>query len=401
MLSRHQAPSLSRGARRWLSTTIVGTAIVLLGACQPPQAVAPTSPDAGAPTAAAPAQPDGWTQLVESARREGTVVVYGPPGTTYRPALVDAFQQAYPGIKVDGTFEGTNERLSRVMTERTAGRHIPDVLVDGTGNLVTVLKDAGVVVPLQPWLIAPEVTDQSRWLQNKLWWSDAAEPYTVLQFVGFVNIIGFYNKTMVDPAGFTSYYDFLDPRWKGRIVATDVRRPGPGAAAARWMYKAPQLGPQFLERLYGDMDPILSSDQRQMIDWIAQGQYPLGFFLSGLESRRAEAQGLPIGLMTAEQFKEGGTVSAGWGGLAVLDQAPHPNATKLYVNWLLGRAGQDAWQRETKEPSLRTDLPKDGVTEAPKPGFEYANSSAEEYARVTADQIQPLITAARQRAGRE
>lgn len=384
-----------RAARRaFLRTAIVGSAVALF-------ARAPTFAQNAGSGVGAVAKPAGWDQLIEAARTEGTVVVYGPPGTVYRRPLVDAFEKAFPGITVAGTFGDSSDRTSRILAERTAGRYSVDVIVDGTANPVTVLKQAGALSPLKPILVLPEVTDTSNWAENQLWWADATEPYTTLIYLGVVTQVASYNKTLVNPKEFTSYRDFLDPKWKGKIVATDVRKPGPGAAPARWIYKHPQLGPEYLKQLFGQMDMVLSNDQRQMVDWLAQGRYPLGLFINSTDVRQAAAQGLPVGVIEGEASKEGALISAGWGAVALVDRAPHPNAAKLFINWLLSREGQDTWQKETKEPSLRTDLPKDDVFDAMKPGFKYVNASSEEYARITGVVIQPLITEALSTAGRQ
>src|SRR6266849_9290714 len=93
-------------------------ALMLLAGCGSAVSPSPSSAPSGA------AKAPGWNELVEAARKEGAVVVYGPPGTEYRPVLVDAFQKAYPGIQVEGTFADTNERVSRLTTERTAGKYL-------------------------------------------------------------------------------------------------------------------------------------------------------------------------------------------------------------------------------------------------------------------------------------
>ena len=74
---------------------------------------------------------------------------------------------------------------------------------------------------------------------------------------------------------------------------------------------------------------------------------------------------------------------AGAGAISVVDRAPHPNAAKLYLNWLLSREGQAAW-RETKFASLRVDVPKTNLIAAPEPGKAYANAGNEAYGGVLA-----------------
>ena len=59
--------------------------------------------------------------------------------------------------------------------------------------------------------------------------------------------------------------------------------------------------------------------------------------------------------------------------MAVLSKAPHPNATKLFVNWVLSREGQVAWQKYTEANSLRMDIPKTDLSpnDIPQKGVNY------------------------------
>ena len=59
--------------------------------------------------------------------------------------------------------------------------------------------------------------------------------------------------------------------------------------------------------------------------------------------------------------KEGGSISTGSNHLSFFKNAPHPNAARLYINWVLSREGQLAWQKITKDNSLRADISKEMV----------------------------------------
>jgi ABC-type Fe3+ transport system substrate-binding protein len=52
--------------------------------------------------------------------------------------------------------------------------------------------------------------------------------------------------------------------------------------------------------------------------------------------------------------------------LGLMNQAPHPNAAKLFINWLLSREGQTTFQKTMNTPnpvieSMRVDIPKDPI----------------------------------------
>jgi len=363
----------------------------VLCACQPGAASSRSS-------ASTTPKVSGWDELAQAAKREGTLAVYGATATELRRVL-SGFEQAFPGIKVDGTFLDSAEQISRITRERSAGRYIADVVINGS-TIPLTLKGAGALQPLKPALMLPEVLDESAWLQRRLWFEDSAEPYTTLSFQGLLITPLYVNTSQAKASQFSSYWDVLDPKWKGKIVSNDIRRPGPGGVPARFIYKQPGLGASWFERVYSEMNVTLSSDQRQMVDWLAQGRFALALFIAETDATVARNQGLPVAPVPLDQFKEGGPIGPGPGSLGLLDHAPHPNAAKLFVNWLLSREGQLTWQRETHYPSLRTDIPKEGLLEeyVPKPGREYADGGSEEYSKLTATVFNELISKALEKA---
>ncbi|HVO94717.1 MAG TPA: hypothetical protein VMT22_17840 [Terriglobales bacterium] len=87
--------------------------------------------------------------------------------------------------------------------------------------------------------------------------------------------------------------------------------------------------------------------------------------------------GLPVTRFEPRAFKEGIYMRATQGSLSVMSRMPHPSATKVFVNWLLSRAGQSRFQNHFMriDPvfSLRDDVPVDPSVEPyrPKPGDKF------------------------------
>jgi ABC-type Fe3+ transport system substrate-binding protein len=76
----------------------------------------------------------------------------------------------------------------------------------------------------------------------------------------------------------------------------------------------------------------------------------------------AKAQGLPVDWFSPKNLKEGVPLSTSTGNVGILNRAPHPNAAKILVNWLLTREAQVAYQNIFRDKdSLRIDIPKDNV----------------------------------------
>jgi ABC-type Fe3+ transport system substrate-binding protein len=132
-----------------------------------------------------------------------------------------------------------------------------------------------------------------------------------------------------------------------------------------------------VKRFLTEMEPLVSRDIRQMVDWLAQGKVALAALQNAdrLDIWQAKQQGLPVDSFITGGFREGGFVGSGGGNVMLVNRAPHPNAAKIFINWLLSRDGQIVFQRlEAGKNSLRIDIPKDDLPERSRilPGARYA-----------------------------
>lgn len=166
-----------------------------------------------------------------------------------------------------------------------------------------------------------------------------------------------FNPSIISASEFRSWRDLLDPRWKGKIVMRDPRTAGPGLATATHLYTTEGLGKEYLDQLLAS-GVVMSTDDRQMLDWVAQGRYAIAIAPSELLTAELKDKGVPIELLPAEALREGSYLTAGVASIAVLDQAPHPNAVKVFLNWFLSREAQTAWSKAAGYTSRRLDVPR-------------------------------------------
>ena len=151
-------------------------------------------------------------------------------------------------------------------------------------------------------------------------------------------------------------------------------------------YYHPELGPEFIKRLFGDMQPTFGRDRRQITDWLAQGRFSL--CVGCRDATRAKTQGLPVDELDSVDWKEGIELTSGGGSMSFIRGAPNPNAAKVFVNWFLSRKGQTALQKYAdlygEEPpnSRRVDIPKDILPPLNRlvPGKKYFDVSDPKYA---------------------
>jgi len=302
-----------------------------------------------------------WEKTVRAAKREGQVTVYsGSRGAALRAR---PFQKKYPGIKFVTVRITPSQLAQRVMAERRAKKYLVDVVTTGANPNYQLFYPAKLLDPIKPTLLLPEVLDKSLWFRGKHFYIDEESEY-VFVYYGNVARVGSYNSKLVKPAEFKSYWDFLKPKWKGKIVARDIRRPGSGGDATRFFYHNPELGPDFIRRLFSETDLTLVRSGRQALDWLATGKFQLGLFIGRVA--QAKAQGLPVDELDPHRMKEGAPLGIGGGSLVLMKNAPHPNAATVFINWLLSREGQTAIQEEqatggSGADSMRIDVPKDVV----------------------------------------
>jgi iron(III) transport system substrate-binding protein len=304
-----------------------------------------------------------WEKTLEAASKEGQLTVYGGQEITH-PDIVAAFSREFPSIKLVTVGGHGAELAQRVPAERRAGKYLADLYAGGP-NTPRTFYLAKFLDPIAPSLILPEVTDTSKWYGARHWYADPEHQY-LFMYEGTVTTTGLsYNTKLVSSDEINSYWDLLKAKWKGKLLGMDPRGASLPTPVVILYYK-PGVGPEFLRRLYSEMDITLFRDRRQGTNWMAVGKFPVCIFCRDID--QAKKQGLPVEEMGPDQLKEEGSIGGGGSSVLVLfNKAPHPNAARLFVNWYLSRRGQIVWQKvmNTKEiepsDSMRIDIPKDDV----------------------------------------
>lgn len=311
-----------------------------------------------------PAWQSEWERTVQAAKKEGALSLYLLQGEGELSALAQVFQKKYPDINVVTTTGRGNTLGPRIMAERRAGKYLVDAYISGATTAYEVLYRAKILDSVRESLILPEVIDQSKWWLGQHHYLDPENRYIFVYLGNLGEYVSYHTKS-VEPGEIHSYWDFLQPKWKGKILSRDPKISGSQRIGLRMFYYTSELGGEFIRRLYGEMDVTLTQEIRQATDWLANGKFAICFFCSDI--LRAKGQGLSVDQFRTAQWKESRAISSGnMGSIALLSQSPHPNAARVFVNWLLSPEGQTALQRSANtannsEESLRTDIPKDMI----------------------------------------
>ncbi len=305
-----------------------------------------------------------WDKILEAANKEGKVYTWGLADMTH-PEVIKVFNKSYPGIKVIPQF-GRSELLSRLVAERRARKYLADLISNGPRTLRATYQ-AGYLQPIRPHLILPEVADQSKWYRGSYFWGGTEKKY-LFTYEGTPGSASMtYNtNNLKDPEQIKSYWDVLDPKWRGKIVMFSYGGGSSIPTPMLVMLYNPELGRKFIKRLFTEMDVTMYRDTRQVVDSLGRGKFTICFMCRRVE--QAKKAGLPIEDFPRDQIKEGGTIGAGNSSIiGYLDKAPNPNAAIVFANWFLSREGQITWQRVLNQivgdgsDSFRNDIPKDTV----------------------------------------
>lgn len=294
-----------------------------------------------------------WNNPIIKAKKEGKVTVYGPPGTEIGRSLTTGFQNRF-NIALDWVALPGATLYPKVSSERKAGLYLIDAQVGGGTTMLTRMKPDGMLEPIESVLTLPEVLDASAWVGGKLPFLDKG--HLVLKFTSFVTENIVVNTRLVAPGELTSLRDLLDPKWKGKIVINDVTQPG---TALKWFGV---VGTVIMDydymRQLARQEPIVSRDKRLQVDWLANGKVAIAIAPDTTSITEFKQAGAPIKEVS---MKEGTHTAGGYGNVALMNRAPHPEAARVFINWLLSKEGQTLFARAYNSPSLRLDVPTEGI----------------------------------------
>jgi ABC-type Fe3+ transport system substrate-binding protein len=304
----------------------------------------------GAIFAAEAKRPVEWERAIEAAKKEGKIVVAIPPSTELRKAMETVLRQNF-GLETELVLASGPRNASRIASEQKAGVHYFDALIVGTGTAVTLAHD-GMLEPIESFLILPEVKDPKEWWGGHIWEDNLSTNRYLYSFLADVSTGSiWYNSTLVKPAELRSFDDYLSPKWKGRIGFSDPRVPSSGQSIWAFMWEI--KGEDYLRKL-AQQDLFLSRDLRQLTDALARGKVALAFGIGRSQVEPFVKAGLPV--KPAPAPKEGLPASNSFGVLGIVKDPPHPNATKVFVNWFLSKEGQEWYGKIMQNGTRRLDV---------------------------------------------
>ncbi len=316
-----------------------------------------------------------WRRTLETAKKEGKVTIYTTASSSTRVDLSKAFSQKY-GLKLEFVMGRGSEMVEKLAMERRNNIYLADIYLGGATTPTTSFKPKGFLAPLKPLLILPEVTNAKAWFGGGVLFTDREKQYVACPILTAANSYLATNTELVKPGEIKAYKDLLNPKWKGRIIMND---PTIAGAGSRWFAVVADkyTGLDYMRALV-KQEPVITRDQRLQMEGLARGKYAIAI---GAQPDILESfikVGSPVKPLVPE---EGTWLGGGPGLICYFDRAPHPNATKVFINWLLSKEGQTFYSKTVGAESARLDVPTDHLSkdDLREPGVKYFVSEEEEF----------------------
>lgn len=313
-----------------------------------------------------------WDSLLKEAKKEGVLAMYSTAGTEVRDALTETLQKNF-GLRLEYTAGKGAEISQKLASERRAGIYMVDIYIGGTSTTLNQLKPAGMLDPLEREIFLPENLDSKAWYGGGLRWRD--KDRTALSFLTYVVPPLVVNTNLVGAGEIKSYRDLLNPKWKGKLAMNDPTVAGIGLTFFR-IVGGEIMGYDYMKELV-KQEPLILRDQRLQVEWVAQGKYAIAVAPTQALITSFINIGAPLAYVLPA---EGGWVAAGSGNIALVNRAPHPNAARLALNWVLTKEAQTLISKAVGVSSARMDVPTKGMDPATliKPGMKYIDANLEE-----------------------
>jgi iron(III) transport system substrate-binding protein len=274
-------------------------------------------------------------QIIEAAKSEGNVSFYTTMTLSQSKKVVDKFQKKYPFIKPELFRGGGDEVLNRILNEARGGLYAWDV-VSTRGDSVLTLMDSKLITSYrspEDKFISPDLVDDEGY-----WAAYYVNPY----------VLG-YNTNLVKKDDVPkTYEELLDPKWKGKKISIDDSAYGFLAGLERAWGKEKAVA--YFKKLAAQQ-PVVMRGNTNRVQLAMAGEYPL-IIAYAPTIQRETSLGHPMNWVPLEP------VPVQVNPMMLAANAPHPNAGKLFIDFLLSKEGQKMLVGFRRIPS-REDIEPD------------------------------------------
>jgi len=292
--------------------------------------------------------------LAAGAAPEGSVVWYTTTEAPTVAALETRFAQLHPEVAVQTLRLSTAEITPRLITEQHGGLYNADI-VSGDEVQLSLLRTAGALQPYHP-------SDADRFIAGSVepngYWTSLYQDSTVIAW----NVARLHDDGLRAPA---TTADLARPEYRGHI--------GLNANALSWYLGLLQADPKNRDvvRAIGANGPFLTTSHTGTMTQLVAGEFDVTPTVYGYLALHEKLTGQPV------DFVNPAPALLTLVPVALVKNAPHPIAARLFLAFLLSREGQRIIVDASGRSSSRTDVPVDARVFDPKRPYVVVHAPAD------------------------
>ncbi|MBI4528996.1 MAG: extracellular solute-binding protein [Deltaproteobacteria bacterium] len=289
----------------------------------------------GFATGIARSQETAPPKLIEGAKKEGKLVWYTTMTVDQAQRYLKEFEKRYPFVKTEIYRAVSNKILNKIISDKNAGKTFADVVTMG-GFQSFYLKKKGLTLSYQcPQALA--IPEQFKDPQG--YWVAFYQSTSVMA----------YNTRLVSSKDLPrTYQDLLDPKWKGRLGMDDSDEEW---FANQCRIMGDEKCVSFMERLI-EQKPHIIRGQNLLAQLLAAGEFAIAVVAYGHAIEGLKTTGAPVDWIAPDP------ILSKIYPMAILSDAVHPSAAKLFFNFALSREGQTLLKISKRIPT-RSDVEPD------------------------------------------
>ncbi|MGV7209278.1 ABC transporter substrate-binding protein [Oxalobacteraceae bacterium A2-2] len=296
---------------------------------------------AGALAQAPAGYPADYQKIIDAAKKEGKLVIYGATDSKATQPLIKDFNALYPGIVVEYNDMNTTEVYNRYISEVAAGGGSADAVWSSAMDLQMRLASDGYALKYKS-VEAPAIPGWAVWDDQA--YGTTFEPAAIV-----------YNKRLVDPKEAPqTHADFVkliqQPKFRDKVTTYDIEKSGLGfmfmTQDAREYGKFPELASAF-----GVAKVRVQSSTGTMMERISSGENLIGYNVLGSYALVRAKTDPSIGVVLPKDY----TLIMSRV-LFISKTAKNVNAAKLWLDYTLSKRGQTVIANESKLFAIRADV---------------------------------------------
>ena len=293
-------------------------------------------------------------ELIEGAKKEGEINYYASMDLQEANLIMNKFKEKYPFINVKLQRADSERLLTRVLAEAKAKKLGADAIQTVAFSMYTLKKQGilGQYAPADNQLYSADFKDDGYW--------------TTVYYNPYV--VGYNTRLVPKESLPKSYEDLLNPVWKGKMLIEGTK--------AEWFAGMLQImgkekGLKWMRDL-AKQDIVNRVGHGLLIQLVAAGETAMDINIPAPSVDRLKVTGAPVDWVAL------GPVPGVMIGTGITAHPAHPNAAKLYVDFMLSRDTQKLLQERGRWLAPRSDSPQavKGLTIVPVKASEAENLEA-------------------------